>query len=227
LWPLLYFWRLTLQTDFMRTLLYLWRSVSLFLVVQFRWVCLQWHQENISQETHFKLNRSFEVWKDSFRGFSDTFGPCQGERGSSLGMFLSRQIQYELPEFKPTDSWCAFDTRSPRLALVPIVSNHSDRFAPECSINKFLFRVILGSLHVCVPIGTSLKQWERTEKYLQHCFGEYGINHVTISPEIHQDTPSITDSNGEMTGKCRLPSEGDLGCAVNTLQKRKVVTATA
>ena len=85
--------------------------------------------------------------------------------------------------------------------------------------------VILGSLHVCVPIGTSLKQWERTEKYLQHCFGEYGINHVTISPEIHQDSPALTDSNEEMTGKCRFPSEGDFGCAVNSLRKRRVDTA--
>jgi len=85
--------------------------------------------------------------------------------------------------------------------------------------------VILGSLHVCVPIGTSLKQWERTEKYLQHCFEEYGISHVTISPEIHQDSPALTDSNNEeMTGKCRVPSEGDFGCAVNTLRKRRVDT---
>jgi len=85
--------------------------------------------------------------------------------------------------------------------------------------------VILGSLHVCVPIGTSLKQWERTEKYLQHCFEEYGISHVTISPEIYQDSPALTDSKEEMTGKCRFPSEGDFGCAVNTLRKRRVDTA--
>ena len=80
---------------------------------------------------------------------------------------------------------------------------------------------------MCVPIGTSIKQWERTEKYLQHCFEEYGVSHVTISPEIHQESPSLTDSNEETTGKCRLPSEGDFGCAVNTLKKRRVVTATA
>ncbi|KAJ7642744.1 CDF-like metal transporter [Mycena polygramma] len=30
--------------------------------------------------------------------------------------------------------------------------------------------VILASLHVCVPPGTSLEQWERTEQSLQHCF---------------------------------------------------------
>jgi zinc transporter 1 len=88
--------------------------------------------------------------------------------------------------------------------------------------------VILGSLHVCVPIGTSLKQWERTEKYLQHCFEEYGISHVTISPEIRQDSASLAESDETMTGKCRLPSEGDFGCAVKTLKKRRVVaTPTA
>jgi len=87
--------------------------------------------------------------------------------------------------------------------------------------------VILGSLHVCVPIGTSLKQWERTEKYLQHCFEEYGISHVTISPEIRQDSPSLSDSNETMTGNCTLPSEGDFGCAVNTLKRRRVVAPTA
>jgi len=89
--------------------------------------------------------------------------------------------------------------------------------------------VILGSLHACVPIGTSLKQWERTEKDLQHCFEEYGINHVTISPEIQQDSQTIitTESSEETIGKCRFPSQGDFGCAVDALKKRRVVTATA
>jgi len=90
--------------------------------------------------------------------------------------------------------------------------------------------VILGSLHVCVPIGTSLKQWEKTEKHLQQCFEEYGINHVTISPEIHEDSLALTDSNEEMTTrKCKFPSSSDevFGCAVNTFRKRRVVTDTA
>jgi len=87
--------------------------------------------------------------------------------------------------------------------------------------------VILGSLHVCVPIGTSLKQWEKTEKYLQHCFEEYEINHVTISPEIRPDSLPLTSSSEVTVGNCRLPSEGDFGCAVSTLNKRRVVTATA
>jgi zinc transporter 1 len=88
--------------------------------------------------------------------------------------------------------------------------------------------VILGSLHVCVPIDTSLKQWEKTEEYLKHCFGEYGINHVTISPEVGRDSQTLTDSSEGMTRNCRMPAdEGDFGCAVNTLTKRRVVTATA
>ncbi|KAJ7654454.1 hypothetical protein DFH06DRAFT_1133239 [Mycena polygramma] len=50
-----------------------------------------------------------------------------------------------------------------------------------------LTSVILASLHVCVPPGTSLEQWERTEQSLQHCFAAYGVNYVTISPELHRD----------------------------------------
>jgi len=83
--------------------------------------------------------------------------------------------------------------------------------------------VILGSLHVCVPLGTSLQQWEKTERYLQHCFEEYGINHVTISPEIYRDFQISTQSS-EDTGGCRLPSHDGFGCAVSadSLKKRRV-----
>lgn len=40
---------------------------------------------------------------------------------------------------------------------------------------------------------------------MQHCFEEYGINHVTISPEIQRDPQILTESNEETTGNCRLP----------------------
>ncbi|CAA7265131.1 unnamed protein product [Cyclocybe aegerita] len=88
--------------------------------------------------------------------------------------------------------------------------------------------VILGSLHVCVPLGTSLEQWERTERYLQHCFEEYGIKHVTISPEIHRDFQTLTESSEELAGGCRLPSHDDFGCAVSggDLKKRSVTRTT-
>ncbi|PPQ67861.1 hypothetical protein CVT25_010300 [Psilocybe cyanescens] len=85
--------------------------------------------------------------------------------------------------------------------------------------------VILGSLHVCVPLGTSLEQWEKTERYLQHCFEEYGISHVTISPEIRRDFESTTSSTEHVKAGCRLPSEDDFGCAVSELKKRKVAGA--
>lgn len=82
--------------------------------------------------------------------------------------------------------------------------------------------VILASLHVCVPLGTSLEQWEKTEQYLQHCFSAYGISHVTISPEIQRDSPTQTQlSSEEVVGGCRLPSQDEFGCAVSELKKRK------
>ncbi|KAJ7696573.1 CDF zinc transporter [Mycena rosella] len=80
--------------------------------------------------------------------------------------------------------------------------------------------VILASLHVCVSPGTSLEQWERTERSLQQCFAAYGVNHVTISPERFRDSAAQTLS-GEDMGVCKsaLSLEG-LGCAVGDLRKR-------
>ena len=88
-------------------------------------------------------------------------------------------------------------------------------------------RVILGSLHVCVPTGTSLEQWETTERSLQHCFEEYGISHVTISPETYRDVSTAVSSSEEIGGGCRLPSHDDFGCAVNELKKRKASSTAA
>ncbi|KAF7370524.1 hypothetical protein MSAN_00684400 [Mycena sanguinolenta] len=78
--------------------------------------------------------------------------------------------------------------------------------------------VILASLHVCVPPGTTLEQWERTEQCLQHCFEAYGVNHVTISPEVHRDSAAQTLAGDDII-KCK--SDGT-GCAVGerTLRKR-------
>ncbi|KAF8347863.1 CDF zinc transporter [Amanita rubescens] len=80
--------------------------------------------------------------------------------------------------------------------------------------------VILASLHVCVPLETSLLQWEKMEQCLQHCFSAYGIGHVTISPEIHRGGQSLSQSSGE-GGGCQLPTWGDFGCSVSDLRKRK------
>ncbi|KDR80704.1 hypothetical protein GALMADRAFT_61060 [Galerina marginata CBS 339.88] len=85
--------------------------------------------------------------------------------------------------------------------------------------------VILASLHVCVPLGTSVEQWEKTERSLQHCFEEYGINHVTISPEIRRDLQTSTQSTENIKSGCQLPSHDDFGCAVSDLKRRKVAAA--
>ena len=83
-------------------------------------------------------------------------------------------------------------------------------------------RVILASLHVCVPEGTTLEQWEKTEQYLQHCFAAYGISHVTISPEIQRDAQTIgSEVESEFKGGCRVPSEDEFGCSVSDLKKRR------
>jgi len=72
--------------------------------------------------------------------------------------------------------------------------------------------VVLASLHVCVPPGTTLEQWETTEQDLQHCFLAYGVNHVTISPELQKDSQSGSISTEEITGGCS-------GCAIDLGQK--------
>ncbi|KAF9530456.1 CDF zinc transporter [Crepidotus variabilis] len=89
--------------------------------------------------------------------------------------------------------------------------------------------VLLGSLHVCVPLGTSLEQWEQTERYLQHCFEEYGIRHVTISPEIYRDSQTLTQASEDsmvQVGGCRLPSHDDFGCAVSDMLKKRKAAST-
>jgi zinc transporter 1 len=81
-------------------------------------------------------------------------------------------------------------------------------------------RLILASLHVCVPPATSLEQWEKTERSLQHCFSAYGVNHVTISPERFRDSAAQTLA-GEDDAVCK--SAHALGCAVGELRKRAPV----
>ena len=75
------------------------------------------------------------------------------------------------------------------------------------------FSVILASLHVCIPLETTLSEWTKMEQDLQRCFSSYGISHVTISPEIRKG--SITPvSFGEDFGGCKLFSGDDFGCSV-------------
>ncbi|EAU90495.1 hypothetical protein CC1G_00879 [Coprinopsis cinerea okayama7 len=77
--------------------------------------------------------------------------------------------------------------------------------------------VILATLHVCVPSGTTLAEWEKTEQHLQQCFHEYGISHVTISPEIYRD--SARTSTDDFIG---CSSQDPFGCSVTDLKQRKV-----
>jgi len=84
--------------------------------------------------------------------------------------------------------------------------------------------VILASVHVCVPFGSSLQDWEKTERSLQHCFSEYGVEHATISPELHRSssqtsdsqTQTMMDENGDdqQFGTCKLPSRDGFGCNI-------------
>lgn len=85
-------------------------------------------------------------------------------------------------------------------------------------------RVILASLHVCVPTGTSLEQWEQIEQTLQHCFQAYGISHVTISPELQRsEAQSLNELVVPIGGCNRLSSQDNFGCAVSELKKRKPI----
>lgn len=92
-------------------------------------------------------------------------------------------------------------------------------FLQSSTNHSHLYRVILASLHVCVPPGTTLEQWEKTEQNLQHCFAAYGISHVTISPELFRDRDSEVYTPSTDEGGCS--SRDEFGCAVDGLRKRK------
>ncbi|KIJ53410.1 hypothetical protein M422DRAFT_64803 [Sphaerobolus stellatus SS14] len=86
--------------------------------------------------------------------------------------------------------------------------------------------VIMASLHVCVPSDTTLRQWEDIEQTLQHCFSEYGVNHVTISPETQPNVilataTDLASPSPRPKGGCRLPSQDDFGCNFTDLKGRK------
>ncbi|KAF5367854.1 hypothetical protein D9757_013696 [Collybiopsis confluens] len=89
--------------------------------------------------------------------------------------------------------------------------------------------VISASVHVCVPPETSFQKWEKTEQSLQHCFSEYGVDHVTIAPEVHDSTrpldgrtataTAISEEGGEtrddeLLGTCKMPSKDGFGCVI-------------
>uniref|UniRef100_D8Q1J1 Cation efflux protein n=1 Tax=Schizophyllum commune (strain H4-8 / FGSC 9210) TaxID=578458 RepID=D8Q1J1_SCHCM len=88
--------------------------------------------------------------------------------------------------------------------------------------------VILASVHVCVSPEISMIEWQETEHYLQQCFAEFGVGHVTISPELHvssprdtSETPTISGepSCEELLGTCRMPVAEGFKCSVGDLVK--------
>ncbi|KXN81685.1 Zinc/cadmium resistance protein, partial [Leucoagaricus sp. SymC.cos] len=82
--------------------------------------------------------------------------------------------------------------------------------------------VILASLHVCVPAGISLPEWEQIEQTLQHCFQAYGITHATIAPELQRyETQPLDDLSVPIGGCSRLSSDDSFGCPVGELKKRR------
>ncbi|KAJ3780484.1 putative CDF zinc transporter, partial [Lentinula aff. detonsa] len=96
--------------------------------------------------------------------------------------------------------------------------------------------VILASVHVCVPFGMSLDEWENTEQILHHCFSEYGVAHATISPEVHRassqvydnQTQTMVDEPGdELLGTCKVHLKDGFGCIfgdnpANTMRRRDI-----
>ena len=74
----------------------------------------------------------------------------------------------------------------------------------------------------------SLERWEKTEGCLQRCFEEFGITHVTISPEVQRNLLGPDAIESIFFGSCRLPSKDDFGCTVGVdVKKRKVNMGSA
>lgn len=77
----------------------------------------------------------------------------------------------------------------------------------------------MASLHVEVPVGTTLHQWEKIEGTLRECMLAYGVSHVTVGPEVTAD-------RSEETGQYRSKSSchGLLGCSVAVLGSQASLT---
>ncbi|KAF8075090.1 CDF-like metal transporter [Lyophyllum atratum] len=133
-------------------------------------------------------------------------------------LFLDlEKVKNDLLSVRPSFAYHVGSLRSYNVGQVPNVLSVHDLHVWHLSQS-----VILASLHVCVPQGTSLEEWEKTEQYLQHCFSAYGISHVTISPEIFRDSQVETqDDELPMGGKCSLPSQDEFGCSVSDLKRRR------
>ncbi|KAJ3564231.1 hypothetical protein NP233_g8434 [Leucocoprinus birnbaumii] len=83
-------------------------------------------------------------------------------------------------------------------------------------------KIIMASLHFCVVPGTSLEELERIESILLHCFIDYGIDHVTISPELDlNQVRKVPNGGATYPGGCkRLSFYDEFGCSVTEMKKR-------
>jgi zinc transporter 1 len=84
------------------------------------------------------------------------------------------------------------------LALHSVVSIH------DLHIWQLSQKVIVASLHVEVPLGTTLNQWGKIEGRLRECMAAYGVSHLTVGPEVSTSTP-----DGHVMSGCH----GFLGCS--------------
>jgi len=95
------------------------------------------------------------------------------------------------------------------LALHSVLSIH------DLHVWQLSQQVIIASMHVVVPVGTTLNQWEKIEGRLRECMTAYGVNHLTVGPEVSVHT-------SEDTVEGRLVCHDALGCSGSeSLRNRK------
>lgn len=73
--------------------------------------------------------------------------------------------------------------------------------------------VLSASLHVCVPPGTSLENWEKIKQNVERCFTTKGVHHVTTSVEIHRDLAIDGSKEEILAGLYCTASQNVFGCA--------------
>lgn len=75
--------------------------------------------------------------------------------------------------------------------------------------------VILASFHVLVHPETTLTHWEEIESSLRECLAAYGVNHVTVEPELYKPPSSgpIDYTSTDLSDLKIKPACEDMGCA--------------
>jgi zinc transporter 1 len=82
------------------------------------------------------------------------------------------------------------------LTLHSVVSIH------DLHVWQLSQKVIVASLHVEVPVGTTLNQWEKIEGRLRECMAAYGVSHLTVGPEIYTDRSDGHVNEGKTKSGC-------------------------